>query len=251
MGFWQGSVEKLMDDFRDFKPNILAMVPRLFNKLHDKVLSETKKKGFFAQGLMQMAIRTKSSQISRGDFSQNTLWDRLIFEKVRLAFGGRVKRVFSASAPLSKDVAEFSRAVFSCFFIEGYGQTECVAGTWQTVDDKRSGETGVPTPVNHVKLMDVPEKNYFARDKIGEICIRSKAVFKGYLKEPNKTREALTADGWLMTGDIGRWTEHNTLKIIDRKNNIYKVDLDEWFYYYDLHSFCLVEQWGIHCPRKD
>lgn len=251
VGFWQGSVDKLMEDFRDFKPNILTMVPRLLNKLYDKVMSETQKKGFFAQSLMQMAIRSKSNRLARSDFSQDTIWDRLIFEKVRSAFGGRVKRVFSTSAPLAADVAEFSRAIFSCFFIEGYGQTECVAGTWQTVDDRRSGEIGVPTPVNHVKLIDVPEKNYFARDNVGEICLRSDAVFKGYLKDPEKTRETLTSDGWLLTGDIGRWTKHNTLQIIDRKKNIYKVlfissNREEIHF-----RFILVESRRIYCTGKN
>jgi long-chain acyl-CoA synthetase len=223
VAFWQGSVDKLMDDFREFKPNILTMVPRLLNKLHDKVMSETQKKGWLARTMMQIAIRAKCNDIEKGCFSQNTVWDRLIFEKIRSAFGGQVKRVVSSSASLSPDVARLSRAIFSCFFIEGYGQTECITGAWQTVNDQRLGETGVPTPVNHIKLIDVPEKNYFACDNVGEICIRSPAVFKGYLKDETKTREALTDQGWLLTGDIGRWTEANTLKIIDRKKNIYKV----------------------------
>jgi long-chain acyl-CoA synthetase len=223
IGFWQGSVDKLMDDFRTFQPNILTMVPRLLNKLYDKVTHETEKKGFLAEYVLRKAIRSKMKRIAQGDFSQTTLWDRLIFAKIRSAFGGNVKRVFSTSAPLSTEVAEFSRAVFSCFFIEGYGQTECVAGAWQTIDDQRSGQIGVPTPVNHIKLIDVPDKNYFARDRVGEICIRSPAVFQGYLNDAEKTRETLTEDGWLLTGDIGRWTDQNTLKIIDRKKNIYKV----------------------------
>lgn len=223
VGFWQGQVEKLMDDFRDFHPTLLAMVPRLLNKLHDKVMSNLEKKGVFARCLMGMAIKAKLAQIDRGDFSQTTIWDRLVFNKVRSVFGGCVKRVISSSAPLSPDVARLSRAIFSCFFIEGYGQTECIAGAWQINNDIRLGEVGVPTPVNALKLVDVPEKQYFAANRVGEVCIRSNAVFKGYLKDEEKTRETIDEEGWLHTGDIGRWTEHNTLKIIDRKKNIYKV----------------------------
>jgi long-chain acyl-CoA synthetase len=225
VGFWQGSVEKLMDDFGAFKPSILVMVPRLLNKLHDRVMLATEKKGFLARGMLQLALWWKSSQIERGDFSQDTLWDWLVFDKVRRMFGGRVERVISSSAPLSPDVARFARAVFSCSFTEGYGQTECTTATWQTLDNLRSGEAGIPTPVNHIKLVDVPEKEYFARDRVGEICIRSKAVFKGYLNDSEKTLEAIDGDGWLHTGDVGQWTEHNTLKIIDRKKNIFKVRL--------------------------
>lgn len=226
VGFWQGDVDKLIDDFRDFHPTVLTMVPRLLNKLHDKVMANLQQKGMFARCLMRMAIRAKISQIDRGDFSQNTIWDRLIFNQVRATFGGQVKRVISSSAPLSPDVARLSRAIFSCFFIEGYGQTECITGSWQIMNDIRLGEVGVPTPVNAIKLIDVPEKEYYAKDRVGEVCIRGRAVFKGYLKDDEKTRETIDEDGWLHTGDIGRWTEHNTLKIIDRKKNIYKVRID-------------------------
>lgn len=212
-----------MDDFRDFRPNVLTMVPRLLNKLHDKVMTTTQERGFFATCLMNMGIRSKIAQIDQGDFSQNTIWDRLIFNRIRAMFGGQVQNVISSSAPLSPEVAKLSRAIFSCYFIEGYGQTECVTGSWQIMNDIRLGEVGVPTPVNYIKMIDVPEKQYFAKDRCGEICIKGPAVFKGYLKDEEKTRETIDEDGWLHTGDIGMWTPHNTLKIIDRKKNIYKV----------------------------
>jgi long-chain acyl-CoA synthetase len=223
VGFWQGKVDRLLDDFRDFRPTLLSIVPRLLNKLYDKVRSEIRKKGIPGRILFRLAVDGKLALIRRGDFKHDTLWDKLIFEKVRQQFGGQVRRVVSSSAPLSAEVCQFSRAAFSCFFIEAYGQTECVIGCWQTLHDMKSGETGIPTPFNHIKLVDVPEKDYYSKDGVGEICIRSKAVFSGYLKDDAKTREVVDDDGWLHTGDIGRWTPHNTMKIIDRKKNMYKV----------------------------
>ena len=223
VGFWQGKVDKLADDFHDFRPTALTMVPRLLNKLYDKVRSEFRKKGIPGRILFRIAIRSKLALIRRGNFSQTTLWDKLILEKIRQAFGGRVIRVMSSSAPLSPGVCQFSRAAFSCFFVEAYGQTECVIGCSQTVNDIESGETGIPTSLNHLKLVDVPEKEYYAKDGIGEICLRSKAVFNGYLKDEEKTRETIDEQGWLHTGDIGRWTPHKTMKIVDRKKNMYKV----------------------------
>jgi len=186
------------------------------------------KKGIPGRILFRLAIKGKLALIKRGDFSQNTIWDKLLFEKIRQQFGGQVRRVVSSSAPLSAEVCEFARAAFSCFFIEAYGQTECVIGCWQTLHDIESGETGVPTSFNHIKLIDVPEKDYYARDNVGEICIRSKAVFSGYLKDDAKTREVIDDEGWLHTGDIGRWTPHKTLKIIDRKKNMYKLSQGEY-----------------------
>jgi long-chain acyl-CoA synthetase len=223
VGFWQGKVDKLLDDFHDFRPTFLSIVPRLLNKVYDKVRSEIRKKGLPGRILFRLAVKGKMALIKRGDFSQDTIWDKVLFEKVRQQFGGQVRRVISTSAPLSAEVCEFARAAFSCFFIEAYGQTECVIGCWQRSVDIESAETGVPTAFNHIKLIDVPEKDYYARDRVGEICRRSKAVFSGYLKDDEKTREVVDSEGWLHTGDIGRWTPHNTLKIIDRKKNMYKV----------------------------
>ena len=223
VGFWQGKVDKLLDDFRDFRPTFLSIVPRLLNKLYDKVRSEVRRKGIPGRILFRLAVHGKLALIRRGDFTQDTLWDKLLFDKVRRQFGGQVRRVVSSSAPLSSEVCQFARAAFSCFFIEAYGQTECVIGCWQTVNDMQSGETGIPTSFNHIKLVDVPEKDYYAKDRVGEICLRSGAVFSGYLKDEAKTREVIDDDGWLHTGDIGRWTPHNTMKIIDRKKNMYKV----------------------------
>jgi long-chain acyl-CoA synthetase len=223
VGFWQGKVDKLPDDFRDFQPTILTMVPRLLNKLYDKVRLELRKKGLIGRILFRLAIRSKLAFIQRGNFSQNTIWDKIIFQKIRRGFGGKVTRVISTSAPLSAEVCGFSRAAFSCLFIECYGQTECVIGCSQTINDIEPGETGIPTLMNYVKLVDVPEKEYYAKDGVGEICIRSPALFKGYLKDEAKTREAVDGQGWLHTGDIGRWTPHKTMRIVDRKKNMYKV----------------------------
>jgi long-chain acyl-CoA synthetase len=212
-----------MDDFREFKPTFLAMVPRLLNKLYDKVRLESNKKGIVGRIVFQLAVRNKLALIQRGIFSQNTIWDRIMFKKIRQLFGDQVNLVISTSAPLSAQICAFSRAVFSCSFYELYGQTECVAGFSQTKNDTGTGEIGIPTSINYIKLIDVPEKEYFAKDGIGEICIKSPGVFNGYLKDEAKTRETIDEQGWLHTGDIGRWTPHKTMRVVDREKNMYKV----------------------------
>lgn len=132
--------------------------------------------------------------------------------------------MITGSAPLSETVLTFIRCALGCIVIEGYGQTECVAASTITIEgDFMPGHVGIPAPCNAIKLVDVPELGYFAKEKVGEVCIRGTNVFKGYYQMPEQTRETLDADGWLYTGDIGRWTERGTLKIVDRKKHIFKL----------------------------
>uniref|UniRef100_A0A672KWN1 long-chain-fatty-acid--CoA ligase n=1 Tax=Sinocyclocheilus grahami TaxID=75366 RepID=A0A672KWN1_SINGR len=91
-----------------------------------------------------------------------------------------------------------------------------------------TGHVGAPLPCNLIKLLDVAEKNYFAAKGEGEICVKGPNVFKGYLKDPVRTAETLDADGWLHTGDIGKWLSNGTLKIIDRKKHIFKLAQGEY-----------------------
>jgi len=116
-----------------------------------------------------------------------------------------------------------------CIVVEGYGQTECVAACTVTIEgDNIPGHVGIPCPCNAIKLVDAPELGYYAKDQVGEVCIKGLNVFVGYYKAPEQTREVLDSDGWLHTGDIGRWTRTGTLKIVDRKKNIFKLSQGEY-----------------------
>ncbi|XP_070608811.1 long-chain-fatty-acid--CoA ligase 5 isoform X2 [Erythrolamprus reginae] len=143
--------------------------------------------------------------------------------------GGKLKAIITGAAPISPSVLMFLRAVFGCHIIEAYGQTECSAACTATMPgDWKAGNVGPPLPCNIIKLEDVPEMNYFASNNEGEVCIKGPNVFKGYLKDPEKTAEALDNNGWLHTGDIGKWMPNNALKIIDRKKNIFKLSQGEY-----------------------
>lgn len=139
--------------------------------------------------------------------------------------------ILSGSAPLDPKLAEFLRICFCCPVLEGYGLTEnfaaaCIA----TMTDTQYGHVGRPIACCEIKLADVPDMNYSAKNnpQTGEILIRGPNVFKGYYKEPEKTKEVLQPDGWFHTGDIGRWNANGTLSIIDRKKNIFKLAQGEY-----------------------
>eukprot|EP00061_Rhincodon_typus_P018343 g47480.t1 len=112
----------------------------------------------------------------------------------------------TGAAPISSSVLTFLRAALGCQIFEAYGQTECTAGcTISMVGDSTAGHVGAPIPCNIVKLVDVKDMNYFAANGEGEVCVKGSNVFKGYLKDLKRTAEAKDSDGWLHTGDIGKW----------------------------------------------
>uniref|UniRef100_A0A8C0YIY2 Long-chain-fatty-acid--CoA ligase n=1 Tax=Cyprinus carpio carpio TaxID=630221 RepID=A0A8C0YIY2_CYPCA len=227
VGFFQGDIRLLSDDMKALQPTVFPVVPRLLNRIYDKVQSEAKTP--FKKWLLNFAIEKKCAEVKHGIIRNDSIWDKLIFHKVQESLGGRVRVMVTGAAPISPTVLTFLRASLGCQIFEGYGQTECTAACSFTLSgDWHTGHVGVPIPCNIVKLVDVEEMNYFASDGEGEVCVKGKNVFRGYLNDPEKTAEALDKDGWLHTGDIGKWLPSGVLKIIDRKKNIFKLAQGEY-----------------------
>ncbi|NWU94712.1 ACSL5 ligase, partial [Upupa epops] len=227
VGFFQGDIKLLTDDMKALKPTVFPVVPRLLNRVYDKVQSGAKSP--IKRCLLNFAVMMKISELKQGIIRNNSIWDNLIFKKVQKTMGGRVRIMVTGAAPISSSVLTFLRAVLGCQIFEAYGQTECAAGcTFSMPGDWTTGHVGAPLACNIIKLEDVEEMNYFSSNNEGEVCIKGPNVFKGYLKEPEKTAEAIDKDGWLHTGDIGKWLPNGTLKIIDRKKNIFKLAQGEY-----------------------
>jgi len=232
IGFYRGDVLGLMEDLSILKPTVFPSVPRLLNRVYDKVRSSTLEAGGVKGILFRKAYAAKKAQLKAGHGFKHAIWDRILFSKVAAVIGGQVRIIVSGSAPLSGDVLDFLRIMFCTEGLEGYGQTEnAAAATCQRQGDFTSGNVGAPLPCVEFKLMDVPEMNYTSKDQPrprGEICFRGHNVFMGYHKDPAKTKEALDEDGWLHTGDIGIITEHGSVSIVDRKKNIFKLSQGEY-----------------------
>ncbi|KAI9022305.1 hypothetical protein CLU79DRAFT_835433 [Phycomyces nitens] len=230
IGYYQGDTAKLLDDIEELKPTVFCSVPRLFNRIYDKVLAGVKAKGGLSSFMFNSAYSQKKSHLKTT--VNHWLWDRLVFSAVRQKLGGRLRFILSGSAPVSPDVMDFMRICFSAQVFEGYGQTEnFCAGCLTISEDNTSGVVGAPFPCSEIKLVDVPDMDYLSTDKPyprGEICIRGNSIFREYHNAPDKTAETIDEDGWLHTGDIGIFDSANRVMIIDRLKNIFKLSQGEY-----------------------
>ena len=240
IGLFSGDIRKLKDDLGIFKPTIFVSVPRLYNKFFDAIQTNIKKtEGTLKGTLIQKAISTKLKNLEKYGTVTHTLYDALVFKKMKAILGGRVRMMLTASAPLDKDVADFMKICMCCPMTEAYGQTEGTGGEFcMAAEDTSSGHVGGVLPHGEFKLVDVPEMKYTNKDidpesglnaPRGEIWYRGECVIPGYYKNELKNVDSFSPEGWLMSGDIGIIKPpNNRLVIIDRKKNIFKLSQGEY-----------------------
>uniref|UniRef100_A0A8D3CK26 Long-chain-fatty-acid--CoA ligase n=1 Tax=Scophthalmus maximus TaxID=52904 RepID=A0A8D3CK26_SCOMX len=228
IGFFQGDIRRLTDDLNTLRPTVFPVVPRLLNRMYDKIFGQANTS--LKRWLLGFAYRRKEAELMKGIVRRDSIWDRLIFGKVQVQRTGSIKAPATALDMSRIVLVFFNKGLCSCSqFYEGYGQTECTAGcTMNLPGDWSAGHVGAPLPCNSIKLVDVPEMNYLAVNGEGEVCVKGANVFQGYLKDPAKTAETIDAEGWVHTGDIGKWLPNGTLRIVDRKKHIFKLAQGEY-----------------------
>nr|XP_054773243.1 long-chain-fatty-acid--CoA ligase 5-like [Lytechinus pictus] len=224
IGYFSGDMLKLVEDAQELKPTVFTAVPRLYNRLFDRIRTSVDNGSAIKKAVFNYALNQKMKDLEQGTLSRDTIWDKLVFKKVQDILGGRIRQLYTGGAPISGEVITFLRCAFGCTFVQAYGQTETTSCISHTLPcDMTNGHIGPPGAGMEVKLVDVPELNYYAADNKGEICVKGENVFNGYLDNPELTAEAIDDDGWMHSGDIGEWTETGTLKLIDRKKHIFKM----------------------------
>ncbi|XP_049518380.1 long-chain-fatty-acid--CoA ligase 5 isoform X1 [Dermacentor silvarum] len=228
LGFYRGNVQLLLDDMKALKPHNLPMVPRLLNRIYYKVHSEVHKSAI-KTAVFNFAVNQKRKLLKKGIVTTDTIWDKYVFKKIRDELGGNFKYGLTTSAPAKKEVLEFFRCVFGCHLVEVYGSTEAsVVSSTLPYDFVGGDNVGCLFPEVQMKLVDVPDMNYFAKDDKGEICVRSPLTFQGYYKNPKETANTVLEGGWVLTGDIGMCTSTGALKVIDRKKDFFKLSQGEF-----------------------
>jgi long-chain acyl-CoA synthetase len=223
IGFYtaiDGRIDKIVENLGDVKPTFMCGVPRIFEKVYNKVVATAKEKGGMSWKIFNwsLAVGSEASKLRQqgqepGGFLgfKYSIADRLVFSTLRDRFGGRIKFFISGSAPLSREMAEFFHAA-GLLILEGYGLTETSAASFVNRPDKyRFGSVGYPLPGTEVKIAEAD----------GEILIKGRGVMRGYHNMPEATAETLK-DGWLLTGDIGEVND-GFLRITDRKKDLIKT----------------------------
>ena len=217
--YYAESLETISDNLKEIKPQIFVTVPRLLEKVYDKIVTKggdlkgIKKMLFF--WALDLGLKYDNS-IKQGFFYdiQLKLANKLIFSKWREALGGNVKAIVTGGAALQVRLARVFTAA-QIQVMQGYGLTETspvISVNRANLEENRFGTVGPLVEGVEVKL---------AED--GEILSRGPHIMKGYYKRPEVTAEAIDADGWFHTGDIGEWVEGKYLKITDRKKEIFKT----------------------------
>ncbi|GAB4368579.1 MAG: long-chain fatty acid--CoA ligase [Deltaproteobacteria bacterium] len=212
------SIQTVGEDLALVRPEIMVSVPRLFEKFYARVLALAESGGALRKAIFSWALgvgREVSRRRQRREPVTGLLaWKyalagRLVFAKIRERMGGRLRFFISGGAPLAREIAEFLHAM-DVLILEGYGLTEDSTVTAvNRIDHYKFGTVGKALPGTTIRI--APD---------GEILVKGPHVFREYFGDPEATREAIDAEGWLHTGDIGVLDEDGFLTITDRKKDI-------------------------------
>ena len=216
-----GRVPKLVQNLGIVRPTFMAAVPRIFEKVYNKVVSGPLEAGGLklktftwavGVGRQVSALRQEGRELPGFLKVKYKIASMLVFSKLKNHFGGRIRFFVSGSAPLSRELAEFFHAA-DILILEGYGLTESSAASFiNRLATYAFGTVGPALPGIEVKIAD----------EDGEILLKGRGIMRGYHNKPEETAATLQ-DGWLRTGDIGELDDAGRLRITDRKKDLIKT----------------------------
>jgi long-chain acyl-CoA synthetase len=219
--YFAESLQTVGTNLQEVRPTILVGVPRLFEKIYQRIQEHAAAAGKFAETLLAWSVSVAREYAHHfNDHTplpatlkvQHALAAKLVFSKWRQAFGGRIRLLLSGGAALSEDLASIYIGA-GIPIIQGYGLTETSPViSASTFEDYRIGTVGKAIPHVEIRIADD-----------GEIEVRGPNVMRGYYNKPEETRASFTDDGWFKTGDIGRIDSDGYLRITDRKKELFKT----------------------------
>ncbi len=221
--YYAESLDKIADNLKEVKPAVFTTVPRLLEKVYEKIMTKGKALKGIKKNLFFWAVNVgdKFEINKKRSFWYNiqlAIANKLVFSKWRAALGEKVKAIVTGSAPCQVRLIRIFTAA-KIVIMEGYGLTETspVISVNRFVEKNRCfGTIGPLISGVEVKI---------AED--GELCCKGDNVMMGYYKQSNLTSEVIK-DGWFYTGDIATWVDNKFLKITDRKKEIFKTSGGKW-----------------------
>ncbi|PIF44978.1 long-chain acyl-CoA synthetase [Chryseobacterium sp. 52] len=212
--YFAESIDKMGDNIKEVKPHYMTVVPRLVEKVYDKIYNTGSSAGGLKSKIFFWALNliSKKKVISKPSGLREIIADKLVFSKWREGMGGEIITLVSGSAALSTRLnMMFQNAGIP--ILEGYGLTETSPViAVNSFEKMKAGTVGVPLDNLQVKIQED-----------GEITVKGPSIFKGYFKAEDMTREAFTEDGFFKTGDIGHIDGEGFLQITDRKKEMFKT----------------------------
>jgi len=221
--YYAENMGTIADNIREIKPEIFTTVPRLLEKVFDKIIAKGRQLKGFKKAVFFWAVHLAQHYELKGKGwlyrAQLGVADKLVFIKWREALGGNVRCIVSGGAALQPRLARIYTAA-GIPILEGYGLTETspvIAVNTLEKGGRMFGTVGKPLDKVEVKI---------AED--GEILSRGPNIMKGYFKQDDLTGEAIDAQGWFHTGDVGRIEPSGHLRITGRKKEIFKTSLGKY-----------------------
>lgn len=212
------SIDAISKNLMEVKPNIIVSVPRIYEKIHAKVMSGVNSSPPLKQKIFKWALKIGKEYYEANKYGhglsfvlemEHKLADKLVFNTIREKTGGNIKIMASGGAPLMKELAEFF-AYIGLPIQEGYGLTETSPViSFNRGNNIKFGTVGQLIPDVTVKIADD-----------GEILAKGPNIMLGYYNNEKATSEVIDSEGWFRTGDIGELDSENFLKITDRKKEL-------------------------------
>lgn len=216
-------------DMKSFKPTVMVGVAAVWESVKKGIIGQIEKQPSTTQKVFWGAYNAKETAKKYHIPFIPSLVDSVIFKKIKLATGGQLRIMLNGGSPLSGETQRFINNTLGQMLI-GYGLTETCANTCVLDPDHYECDVaGSLVGSVTVKLIDVPDAGYFAKDNKGEVLIKGAPVLSEYFKNEEETKKAFEYEaGWFSTGDIGEWMPNGALKLIDRKKNLVKTQNGEY-----------------------
>ncbi len=214
--YYLRDIKTIGDVCKNLQPTILVLVPRIIEKIYDKIITKIRRSSFVKKTIGEWAVNVANREDDFYTACMLPIADKLVYSHLREALGGKIELVISGGAPLNPQLGRFFNHI-GVPMLEGWGLTEAATVTCNRLEKNKIGSVGIPFDSIEIKI-----------DEKGEILVKGPLVMKGYYKNEEATKQAFTPEGLLRTGDKGKIDADGYLTIEGRIKELYKTSTGEY-----------------------